>query len=614
MNPTSLLPVLLVSALGGLGLKQEVRQDPAPVDFQIRFRGPTKAIPLGIGTGINDLSNAQPPVWRVWAEAAQPQGGLARIWLDYLKGPLGPQVQAARRAGRAGMDVLLVAVGDPVLRGEDREKIGEAPEDPEAWADQVVADAQRLLREGVPLTHVELWNEPNLDGQWLQGPKAFGRFFAQAGKRMREQLPPTIRIGGPGMASAMGTALDWFEACFESSAAIGFAPDFASWHFYSSYPSDNERCRFGERIQERARRHGFDNLELVLSEWNVELPHPTAPECDDHRAAAFFVAMNASLVATGTHHSQFFFLQDGYWEARQDYQGQSVGMFTLRGGVKAVFNGLRLFQKVSPHPVVPVEREAAPWNLVCLATKQDGLRQVLLANAFGNPEKRVRHFVDSQGVKLGSYQGQENILQGYLSGQGSLDRLRGPAKDRPIWKEARSLLAESKHEMGLTQRRVSLGFDEHPGVLSAVWVIGPGLSDPWADASYREFFQTQAVEAPVRVAEIVLEEMAAKGIPEETIAEVKAALNQPSPAEILAAIRDPASPWTVSFQADLEARMRHHLEQHQASLPKLLSSHPGAALQKVHPKDWVQTGEGPWSVNVPPWTVVLLEMNADDED
>ncbi len=483
---------MILSLSLAIGLK--FLQEP---DFQVDWSGASSQIAPGLGIGINDLSNARPQVWSAWALALRPQGGMARIWLDYTKGPLSRQVAAGLNAKKAGLSVLLVVVGDPAHRGKKRDEVfGIPPQSAEVWAKGIAKDCGTLLARGVPLVAVEIWNEPNLAGQWQGTPQSFGAFFAAVAVALRELIPADIALGGPGMGTAAGTGQAWFAAIAEACAEVKFQPDFFSFHFYSSHPSDLRNFRFGERIQERAVAAGLRPPEIWLSEWNVELPHPTAPECDDHRAAVFFAAVNAELAGTPTVQSHFFFLQDAPWDTQKDWAGESVGVFTRNGAPKAVLNGMHLFRRASSLPRLPERRLAASSNLSCLASRAEENGFLLLTNAFGDGPKHIRHWVDAAGVRLGPYRGKESILRSFLEGKKKWSAVKGVSKDRQVWETAAAEFQRDLRERGRAHRSVRVQCQGAMPTVVAAWRVDSEHSDPRLDPNFLEEFDRLRSEDP----------------------------------------------------------------------------------------------------------------------
>jgi hypothetical protein len=411
------------------------------------------------------------------------------------------------------------------------------------------------------------------------------------------------------MATAAGAAQGHFKSIAQACVREGFSPDFVSWHFYSSYPSDNERCEFGKRLQLISKEAGLPKPEVILSEWNIDLPHPTAPECDDHRAGVFYISMNSSLARTSVTHSLFFFLQDGFWESKKDYAGESVGVFTLRGGPKAVLNGMRMFQIAAEFPQVHVKRQSAPWNLTCLATRNGNKGYLLLANAFGSAEKRAHHYVDWAGVVLSDYHGKDALVRGFVSGKHGVEKLGGPKKDHSIWKEAKRLVRETMSEQKMTHRPVRVGWKDGPVSVSKVWRLDSQHSDPRLNPAFRDSFQKWGVEGPQRAAERVLEDLEKSGRSKKEVSQVRTALNKPTPSEMLDSVRNPTSGLSPSLISEVQVAMKKRLLELREEIPLMLAKHPGAALSEVEVSSHLKFQSNGLMLDLPPWSAVLVELD-----
>ncbi len=604
-----MLSLLLSSLLAPAFQEPAPPADPSKADFEVRFDGPARALPAGLGRGINDLSNASAGCWQAWGEHVQPDGGLARIWLSYAISPLGPQIEAGQHAAAAGMEVFLVAVGAPENQGKGHGSAGTGipPKDALQWAERVAKDVRRMRAAGAPVSYVEVWNEPDFPGQWNGTQEEFAAFFARAGRRLKE-LIPDLKVGGPGMAGPSGNQQDYFRKILTACKRADWSPDYLSYHFYGSYASDNERCEFASRIQDIAAELGLGRPEMILSEWNIGLPKPVAPQLDDHRAGVYFAAMNSSLASTPVQHSLFFFLQDGYWEAKEDYAGQSVGLYTLRGGPKAVLNGMRMFRQASSLPVVPVERQGAPWNLTCLASREGDRGYLLLTNSTGDPIKRARLFVDWAGVDMSDYAGKERQIQAWAAGRISYERMGGLEKDREIWEEARRLLGETREEEAATDRTVRLAFQDLPRGVSKAWLLSEGAGDPAADEDFRVRFDRMASTLPKRAGRRTLEQFRAEPL-------------DPTQLEILEDIFTDADQESVKTGLERERRRlgssltkragdayRDNFFELRSLMPVRLSKHEAAQLYEV-PRGELMRREGDeLVVELPPWSAALIEV------
>ncbi len=604
---------MILHLLLSLAPMSQPAQEPV-ADFSVFFDRPGKEIPAGIGTGLNDLGNASEGCWQVWAREVEPSGGLARVWAQYAISGTDQIGQTALYAKAAGLTTMITAVGAPesLPKGLGDEGTGIAPADLGAWTDRVAQDVKRLQAMGVTVSHVEIWNEPNFPGQWHGTEESFAEFFAQSGKMLSAKLPG-VKIGGPGMATAAGAAQHFFRKILAACDRAGWAPDFLSWHFYSTFPGDNESCRFGERLLEMARELGLPEPELVLSEWNVDLPNPAKPALDDHRAGVYFAAVNSSLVNTPVVHSQFFFLQDGFWEAKKDYAGESVGVFTLRGGPKAVLQGMRMFNTAAALPAVPVERGEAPWNISCLATRRGDKGYLLLTNAFGVPAKSARHLVDAAGVDLGSYQGKERQLQAWARGRISYEDMGGRPEDKDAWFAARAFLKEAEQEMAAKSRPVRLSFQGQPAEIEQVWRLDDQNGNPLQNAAFRQRFEELTADPHRKVARRVTQQLRDEGAEPAKVDIVASALakeNQEESRKEMERRSAEIGPALSRRAAELYKEAFFGLRD---QVPAMMLEHDAMAWPKVAPRRYLKREEGALVVDLPAWSAVLIEVSWPEE-
>ena len=109
----------------------------------------------------------------------------------------------------------------------------------------------------------EIWNEP--DGEltmWDAPYETFIPFFVTVLKRLKAEFPE-LQIGGPAMTDIKGTKFrDLLRGCKEA----GIAPDFISWHSYTSDPDD----LIGQPVKMRRflDEFGFSKTRLCINEWH----------------------------------------------------------------------------------------------------------------------------------------------------------------------------------------------------------------------------------------------------------------------------------------------------------------------------------------------------------
>ncbi|HBF14957.1 MAG TPA: hypothetical protein DDW30_04610, partial [Clostridiales bacterium] len=114
----------------------------------------------------------------------------------------------------------------------------------------------------------EIWNEADLDPEsrpdkrtWGGTAEQFFDLYEMTAKHLKACFPH-LMIGGPALAHDEA----WAE-CFLIRAEQNRIPlDFFSWHIYCTTPE--KMIAKNARIQEMLNRHGFENVENILNEWN----------------------------------------------------------------------------------------------------------------------------------------------------------------------------------------------------------------------------------------------------------------------------------------------------------------------------------------------------------
>ena len=90
----------------------------------------------------------------------------------------------------------------------------------------------------------------------------FAKFFVTCLKRLKAEFPEA-KIGGPALCS-MNT--NYFGMLFRECKAAGVAPDFISWHHYTSKPEVIMGAV--ERGRSLCDSYGFKSCELIVDEWH----------------------------------------------------------------------------------------------------------------------------------------------------------------------------------------------------------------------------------------------------------------------------------------------------------------------------------------------------------
>lgn len=576
-------------------------------EFTVDFNAPGQVIPRGLLCGMNDLGNASPGVWKAWAESVQPRGGLVRIWLRYHLGQLNDShFRACELAKEAGMGIMLTVVGKPGSRVDpSKGEVQEAP-DPKVMADQTAADVAKLLARGLPITYVELWNEPDMPTQWGGSNEEFALFWAKTGALLRPKLDAKIKLGGPGMAANYGGGLRLFRLMTAACKQAGFKPDFLSWHDYSGFPMDQYYHNTARQVTAIAKQDGLGTPELILSEWNAGLPGANQPfhQADDYRGAANFVGMTTALAATPVTHSLFFMLQDGNWDTKRDFAGEAVGVFTLHGAPKSVLAAMRMMNTAAALPRVPVTpRNELTANFSLLATREGSRGYLVAASCFGKTSGHVRKMVEAAGVDLTTLNKLEDVLKRYFRGDASYESTGLPAQDKPIWERtAREMRALSQEESD-AGRRIRVRLQGGPVKVIGAWVIDESHGNPPTDADLRKRFQPyEGGWFPV-AAQMTMQQLRAEGIPEAELTRIEAALK----AKQAGAITGVSAAHAARAKA-IFADMQERAEQ---DPPRELARHPAAAPGKVPVADWAQLSGDVLTLRLPPFTSLMLEVSWD---
>jgi hypothetical protein len=572
-------------------------------DFRVRFDVPGKPVPVGLLCGVNDLNNASPGVWRAYAEALQPRGGLVRVWLKYNLGQLNAEhFRTCERLQQAGMGVFLTVLGAPGSRADVRADEVLPPADPAAYARQAAADVGRLLAAGAPIRYVEIWNEPDMPKSWGGSDESFAAFFAAAGKALRPLLDPAVRLGGPGMAASSGGGLRHFRLITAACRRAGWRPDFLSWHDYNGFAMDQLHHNTARFLTEMAAADGLGAPELILSEWNYGLPgrDRPLPAVDNHVGAGCFVQMATALAQTPVTHSLFFMLQDGSWDTNEDFSGLGVGAFTVHGAPKSVLAGMRLTRRAAEFPAVPVEpRAGLPVNFSLLATRQGDRGFLLAANVFGKIDVHGRKLVEREGIDLSSVSNMEAVLSRYARGEIPYERTGLPAADKPVWDRIVAAMNAVAREQRLTDRSLSLQLEDAPARVTGAWLIDERHGNPAADADFRAKFRPFERGWFPAAAQLTLQQLRGEGVAEADLRAIEAAFQDKR--ERIAGV----APEVAERARTIFAAAQERIEQ---DLPLELLRHPAAAAAPVPAEEWAKLRDGRLDLRLPPSTTVLIEL------
>jgi hypothetical protein len=479
----------------------------------------------------------------------------------------------------------------------------DAPSDPIAWADQVARDVNRLKAADIPVTHIEIWNEPNLGEAWPGDAASFGVFFAKAGKRLREKLGSDIKIGGPGLAGTLGDKIEWVRTIFQACKAGGFHPDFYSWHRYGSYPSEHDMLDVPESLIRVALEVGIPAPDIILSEWNIGLPKPTYPGLDDQRAANYYMATVMALAQTPGTDAQFFFLQDAPWDTHKEFAGESVGVFSLAGAPKAVLSGMRMMAKAADLPMVPMERTGGTSNLNLFASRQGNQGYLLAVNTFGSGmDKHASIMLRAAGVDLSQLKRQTKTIKGYIAGKTSRASLERLGLEEYVMNALDVVRAEAAAQLGESKkrdRRVRIKLNDGPRKIVSVQLLSAKHGNPIVDAAFLREYAPYSKGLNNAAGAQTLEQLRQEGVDQKTLTLLEQGMKQKKTR--IAGVE----PATARHARQL---FDQNYETLRNEVPKTLADHPAAKAQLVSKGSWCTLKDGILDLRLPPETSVLVEF------
>lgn len=128
----------------------------------------------------------------------------------------------------------------------------------------------------------EIWNEPEgIENMWCppdgitdddflsktakraEYRAKFVKFFVTVLKRLKAEFGDTIKVGGPAL---IGYNQTWLTEILQACKDAAVAPDFISWHGYTSNPRQFvDQAELGRKLCDG---FGFTKCELIVNEWH----------------------------------------------------------------------------------------------------------------------------------------------------------------------------------------------------------------------------------------------------------------------------------------------------------------------------------------------------------
>ena len=274
----------------------------------------------------------------------------------------------------------------------------------------------------------EIWNEPDgINNMWClpEGDEpweavtpadlakrerreaAFAEFFVKCVKRVKGEFGDSVKVGGPAMCgfsdSPKHDQIAFFRRILLACKAAGVAPDFISWHHYTSDP----KCL--SKSADRARRLcdelGFPNCELIVNEWHyfgpnyswADMQRSSDPAAkariwegpDSHngiRSSAFTLATLANIQRSELSQAYYYGCRHtGSWGFKNELQEKYK-----------VFYALQLFGRiVKDYRTICASAGEKTYTLFAVKSA-DGAKKGLLVADYGGRERTIA--IDVKGA------------------------------------------------------------------------------------------------------------------------------------------------------------------------------------------------------------------------
>ncbi|GAF80588.1 unnamed protein product, partial [marine sediment metagenome] len=188
--------------------------------------------------------------------------------------------------------------------------------------------------------HYEVWNEPDLFGNWKIGRDpdyCFLYHYAVLGAQQAKNVNP-FKIGGPATTALYKT---WVDGFLNYVAKNNLRLDFYSWHRYSLNPKDF--LDDVNRIDSWLSHHGgYYLLPKFLTEWGSSSEN--SPYHDGRFDAAHLVSVSRQLLQR-IDLAFVFEIKDGPSPEGKEYWGR-WGLLTHNGEKKPKYYALELLNKI----------------------------------------------------------------------------------------------------------------------------------------------------------------------------------------------------------------------------------------------------------------------------
>jgi len=243
------------------------------------------------------------------------------------------------------------------------------PKDYEKWASicvQIIKHYNDGWADGkyYNIDYWEIWNEPDFTQFWTGTAEEYYRLYEVTARAIKA-YDPSLKVGGPAIVGNL-TFLDGFlDYCKEKEVPL----DFVSWHIYTRDP--REVYLRSKTIREMLRDHGFQDVESILTEWNI------SPDSN--------VLIFGTVEAAAFDASALIYMQDSPPDIATFYRGDTWywgGLFDQDGVPRKAYYAFKAFRMLLDTPIRVSCNDSSDKSLAVIAGLSEDNRQatILISN------------------------------------------------------------------------------------------------------------------------------------------------------------------------------------------------------------------------------------------
>jgi len=291
-------------------------------------------------------------------------------------------------------------------------KEGEITNQPENWQEWTTVVKETIKhysgkeQKNLPNVIYEVWNEPDLFGNWKIGGKKDYRLLYKYAVTEVNQIKNVnnFKIGGPAITAPYK---NWIDEFLNFIAQNKLRIDFYSWHRYSSNPS-----KFQEDI-DKIDTWIFNNssffIEKYITEWGVS--SEPSPINDSYYAASHLISTISQLLQR-VDLAFTFEIKDGPSPNQEKYWGR-WGILTHESTgtpeKKPKYYGLELLNKMKGDRILLTSEGN---RIKGFAAKENATIRIILTNIDSTNSHFERVPLTIKNLENGNYSYQESFLRG----------------------------------------------------------------------------------------------------------------------------------------------------------------------------------------------------------